>query len=241
MIGYSLHKHIANALKARSIAICITLDRYNAAALALVPPQQVLDWNQVVEYAFLSDFDFLRNAHQDIRRKPWTTPAARLAIDQAFKLERAEEEVARLNMEVPCLATYICDEDICLRAKEAELLLSHPILALQVKIHWMEHGHFNAHHLKVLGKIYLLAGYTVPIRCGTHVTQVSTTTEEPDIPEEHQGLPLPLATGAIPSVEEDLEEELEEEQAGEDEVIEVLGAFFSILDMSCDVPRSREE
>ena len=106
-IGYSLRKHIGNALKSRSITIRKALDRYNAAALALVPPREVLDWDQVVEYAFLSDFDLLRDARQDIRRKPWATPAARLAIDQAFKLERAEEEVARLNIEVPCLATYI--------------------------------------------------------------------------------------------------------------------------------------
>ena len=103
----------------------------------------------------------------------------------------------------------------------------------------MEHGHFNAHHVKVLGKIYLLAGYTGPIGCGTRVAQASTITEEPDTPEEHQGPPLPPATGAIPSLEEDLEEELEEEQAGEDEEIEVLDAFFSVLDMSCDVPHSQ--
>src|SRR5271168_2768933 len=143
VIGYSLRKHIANTLKARSVAIRTALDRYNAAALVLVPPPQVLDWNQVVEYAFLSDFDLLRDAHQDIQRKPWVTPAARLAIDQAFKLERAEEEIARLNIEVPRLATYIRDEDICLHAKEAEILLSHPTLALQVKIHRMEHGRLN--------------------------------------------------------------------------------------------------
>ena len=78
----------------------MALDRYNAASLALTPPRQVLDWDQVVEYDFLSDFDLLRDARQDICRKPWATPATRLAIDQAFKLERAEEEVAWLNIEV---------------------------------------------------------------------------------------------------------------------------------------------
>ena len=113
MLGYSLRKHIANALKARSVAIRTALDRYNTAALALMPPRQTLDWDQMVEYAFLSDFDLLRDARQDIRRKPWATPAARLAIDQAFKLERAQEEVTRLNIEIPHLATYIRDEDIC--------------------------------------------------------------------------------------------------------------------------------
>ena len=130
MIGYSLRKHIANALKARSTTIRTALDKYNTAALALVPPRQTLDWDQVVEYAFLSDFDLLRDARQDIRRKPWATPAARLAIDRAFKLERAEEEIARLNIEIPHLATYIRDEDICLQAKVIELSTSHPALGL---------------------------------------------------------------------------------------------------------------
>ena len=71
-----------------------------------------------MEYAFLSDFDLLRDAHQDIRRKPWATRAARLAIDQAFKLEHAGEELAWLNIEIRRLATYIRDEDACLRAKK---------------------------------------------------------------------------------------------------------------------------
>ena len=39
----------------------------------------------------------------------------------------------------------------------------------------------------------------------------------------------------------DLEEELDEEQAGEDEEIEVLGACFSVLNMSGDGPRSQVE
>jgi len=104
----------------------------------------------------------------------------------------------------------------------------------------MERGRFNAHHLKILGKIYLLAGYTGPIGFGTCVAEASTTTEEPDTTEEPQTPALP-PTGTNPSHEEDLEEELDEEQAGEDEEIEVLGAFFSVFDMSVDVPRSQEE
>ena len=165
------------------------------------------------------------------------TPAARLAIDKAFKLEHAKEEVAQLNIEVPCLATYIRNEDIYLQGKEAELLLSHPALALQVSLHRMEWGRFNAHHLKVLGKIYLLTGYTGPIGAGTRVAEASTTSEEPDATGEPQTPALP-PTGTTPSHEVDLKEELDEEQAGEDEEIEVLGACFSVLDMSGDGPRS---
>lgn len=234
MLGYSLRKHIANALKARSVAIRTALDRYNTAALALMPPRQTLDWDQVVEYAFLSDFDLLRDARQDIRRKPWATPAARLAIDQAFKLERAQEEVTRLNIEIPRLATYIRDEDICLWAKEIELSATRPSLAHQVGIHQMERARFNAHHLNVLGKIYNLAGYTGPVGFGTH------TIEAPAPQEDLQDPALPPVTGPTPIHEEDLEEELDEEQAGEDEEVEVLGLVFSVLNISFDVPSSQD-
>jgi hypothetical protein len=234
-IGYSLRKHIANALKSRSVAIRTALDRYNAAASALLPPQQVLDWDQVVEYAFLSDFDLLRDARQDVRRKPWATPAARLAIDQAFKLERAEEEVARLNIEVPRLATYIRDEDRCLREREVEMSHSQPALAHQVGIHRMERARFNAHHLKVLGKIYVLDGYTGPVGCGTRVEEAPAAQEDPKEQD------LPPAAGASLIHEEDCEEELEEEQAGEEEEVAVLGAVFTLLNMSLDVRCSQEE
>jgi hypothetical protein len=236
MLGYSLRKHIANALKARSVAIRTALDRYNTAALALVPPRQTLDWDQVVEYAFLSDFDLLRDARQDIRRKPWATPAARLAIDQAFKLERAQEEVTRLNIEIPRLATYIRDEDICLRAKEVELSTTHPSLAHQVGVHRMERARFNAHHLNVLGKIYHLAGYTGPVGFGSHAVEAPAPPEDPQDP----ALPQAPVTGLTPSHEEDLEEELDEEQAGEDEEVEVLGLVLSVLNISFDVPSSQD-
>lgn len=182
----------------------------------------------MVEYAFLSDFDLLRDARQDIRRKPWATPAARLAIDQAFKLERAEEEITRLNIEVPRLATYLRDEDTYLRAKEAELALSNPSLAHQVSIHRMERGRFNAHHLKVLEKIHHLTGYTGPIEFGTHIAEIATMQEAAQAP-----FPSQAPTCAIPCLV-DLEEDLEEEQAGEDEDVVALGALLNVLDVMFD-------
>ena len=139
-----------------------------------------------------------------------------------------------MNVKIPCLATYIRDENVCLRAKEAELSPTDPALAHQVFLYRMERGHFNAHHLQVLGKIYLLPGYTGPIGFGIHVAEALATSEEPQDPV------LPPTTGTTPSHEEDLEEELDEEQASEDEEVEVLGAFFSVLDMSFDVPRSQD-
>ena len=151
-----MRKHIANALKARSKAIRTALDKYNAAATALIPPRQLLDWEQVVEYAFLSDFDLLRDTRQDIRSRPWATPAARLAMDQAFKLRRAKEEITRLNIEIRRFATYMRDEDAYLRLKESSIALSNPALANQVTIYRMERGRFNIHHTDILRTIYLL-------------------------------------------------------------------------------------
>ena len=61
ILGYALRKHIAESLQKQSAAICTALDHYNAAAKALRPPRATLKWDNVVEYAFLSDFDLLRD------------------------------------------------------------------------------------------------------------------------------------------------------------------------------------
>jgi hypothetical protein len=151
-----MRKHIAYALKARSRAIRTALNRYNAAVTALVPPRQLLDWEQVVEYSFLSDFDLLRDTRQDICSRPWAT----LAMDQAFKLQRAKEEIKRLDIEIRQFATYLRDEDAYLRLKESTIALSNPALANQVAIHRMERGRYNVYHTDILRKIYLLKGFT---------------------------------------------------------------------------------
>ena len=94
IIGYKLRKHIAKALQARSQAVLSALDRYNKAAEMLSPPRPSLKWQDIVEYAFLADFDLLRDSHNDIQTRTWATPAGRLAMDLHFKMECAHEEIA---------------------------------------------------------------------------------------------------------------------------------------------------
>ncbi|KAG2337513.1 hypothetical protein BDR05DRAFT_849745, partial [Suillus weaverae] len=60
--GYKMCKHIAKALQTCSTAIRNALDYYNAVACTLSPPCQMLKLEEVVEYAFLTDFDLLRNS-----------------------------------------------------------------------------------------------------------------------------------------------------------------------------------
>jgi hypothetical protein len=65
--GYKLRNHIAKALQARSKGVRWALDRYNEAAVMLSPARTPLSWEQIVDYAFLVDFDLLREGREDIR------------------------------------------------------------------------------------------------------------------------------------------------------------------------------
>ncbi|KAI6012001.1 hypothetical protein BKA83DRAFT_4466554 [Pisolithus microcarpus] len=143
--GYKLHKHIAKALKARSATIRTALDRFNTATRACVPLRRQLTFEEVVEYTFLTDFDLLRNAtHEDISQHLWASPATCAAMDQYFKVCRAEEEIKCLNVEIRCIITYLRDEDRYVKACIAQL----------------EVTRFTDHHLHLLTEVANLHGFT---------------------------------------------------------------------------------
>lgn len=123
------------ALQVCSKAICNALEKYNNVASALSPPCPYLSWNNMVEYAFLADFDLLCDTCQDICDRPWAMLACCLAMDQYFKLEHVHEEIQRLNIEIPQVITYICNEDVFLRKKEDKIQLYDSSLAHQVSLH----------------------------------------------------------------------------------------------------------
>lgn len=54
-----MQKHIGKALKACSQAIWTALSQYNAAAATLSPPRPPLQWDRVIKYTFLANFDLL--------------------------------------------------------------------------------------------------------------------------------------------------------------------------------------
>ncbi|KAJ7165247.1 hypothetical protein C8R46DRAFT_900786 [Mycena filopes] len=127
--GYKLRKHIAKALQARLQAIRNALKSYNAAAASIVPEGRKLSWDEVVEYAFLANFDLLRDPETFGQVRPWSTPAARLLLDKYFKIERAREEIQRCNIEIRRLVTHIRDEREFLLSREAEVRETDPDLA----------------------------------------------------------------------------------------------------------------
>ncbi|KAJ6512716.1 hypothetical protein C8R45DRAFT_1049873 [Mycena sanguinolenta] len=143
--GYKLRKHIAKALQARSKALKNAIAKYNEAAAAMILLRDSLEWDEVVEYAFLADFDLLRDARQDIRREPWALPA----------------EIQRLDIEIRRFVTYMRDEDDFLAREESRLRdEEEPGLAHQVRLLRSERGRFTAVHMERLTKLSKLPGFT---------------------------------------------------------------------------------
>ncbi|KAJ7217557.1 hypothetical protein C8J57DRAFT_1254979 [Mycena rebaudengoi] len=66
---------------------------YNDAAASLATPARKLSWSEVVEYAFLADFDLLRNPEELAEIQPWEVPASHEIMDAHFKIEQACEEI----------------------------------------------------------------------------------------------------------------------------------------------------
>ncbi|KAG1780720.1 hypothetical protein EV702DRAFT_1023402 [Suillus placidus] len=220
--GYKLRKHIAKALQTRSVAIRSALNTYNSIASSMYPPRQTLKWEDVVEYAFLADFDLLRDTRMDVSQHPWSSAAARRAMDLYFKMCRAREEIQRLNIEIRRLATYIRDEDNYLRRCEDQLKDANPALAHQITLHRNIRGRFNSRHLKRLYDISRLTGFSGMIVPGisTH-TSLGDSASIPNVRilsrllAEH----VPLDNGAStvePDTQDDLDGEEEEEEVAEE-------------------------
>ncbi|KII92210.1 hypothetical protein PLICRDRAFT_104028 [Plicaturopsis crispa FD-325 SS-3] len=249
-----------SSLETRSSAIRTALDRYNTAAASLSPPRRMLEWKEVVEYAFLADFDLLRDARQDISQRPWATPAGRLAMDMHFKMHRAEEEIQRLNVEIRRVATYLRDEDSYLRACEAQVRPSNAALAYQISVHRLERGRFNSHHVRRLQDIAKLPGFSGTISPGhSEATGPGESASRPypvpstPMPASPMALDLPAddprvsrtrsntRASALEDVPPDGEryatdtlEELERDEDEDSSVEEVSQALYTILHVSGD-------
>ncbi|KAJ7645338.1 hypothetical protein B0H17DRAFT_1148452 [Mycena rosella] len=148
--GYKLRKHIAKALQVRSKTIRAALGRYNAAAAGFMPKRRSLTWPEVIKYVFLSDFDILRDPTGNADLREWATPAARQLMDSFFRLERAKEEIPRLNIEIRRLVTYIRDEKALLLQKEAEVRVTDPNLAYFIGKYRSRRGCADDNHMVCL-------------------------------------------------------------------------------------------
>ena len=219
--GYKLWKHITKALQTYSQAIWSVLDSYNTAAHALTPPCQQLEWKEVFEYTFLTNFDVLCNACQDISHRPWATPAGWLAMDLYYKISRAWKEINQLNVEVHCIATYLHNEDHYLRYMEDKVEASNPHMAHQIWLDQLLHRCFHSHHKQCLPVISHLPGFSGDIQPGISERmgkgESVTVWEMLKAPEEEEDDPMENDDGPKDQQEADEEEEAEE---AEEELIQ---------------------
>ena len=225
--GYKMRRHIAKALQTRSQAIRTAIDRYNAAASTLHPPRPSLEWNEIVEYSFLAEFDLLRDTRQDVRTRTWATPAGRHAMDLHFKMKRAEEEIARLDIEIRRFATYMRDEDHFLRCKEDKIRMFDQALAHQIYVRRMVRGRFLTTHLRRLHDISRLSGFTGTLEPGKSVAKLMPTHMPSD--------PAPSTVSMHPDQgDNSADQQLDEEEAEELELEEFRESFCHVLHISTD-------
>jgi hypothetical protein len=125
-------QQISNAITHHSTAIRNALERYNQLAPLQTPPQAVLKFSKVASYAWLGEFELLKHLRQEILVKPWVSKATREIAGKYFKIIRAHEEIAHLNIEISRLQKWVDDEDVHLSTTAMLLRESNPALAGEI-------------------------------------------------------------------------------------------------------------
>jgi hypothetical protein len=71
LLGYKLHKHIAQALSCRCTAIRNAIECYNDLAAHQKQPRPKLTYSEVVDYCTFSEFEILKHSEYDVLSKDW--------------------------------------------------------------------------------------------------------------------------------------------------------------------------
>ncbi|KAF7371788.1 hypothetical protein MVEN_00035500 [Mycena venus] len=144
-------------------------------------------------------------------------------MDNYFKILRANEEIKRLNVEIPRFVTYMRDEEAFLRRQEERVPIEHgDALAHRVALNREQQGRFNDGHRYRLLALSKLLGFTGSIMPGFPVDKQRLAEEAPQshlphVPESFDG--------ATPGDED------EEDSDGE---AETLDAMFVVLRITED-------
>jgi hypothetical protein len=181
-------------MQTRSEAIRNALTRYNTEAAKLSPPRPKLSWKAIVEYSFLAEFDLLRECRVDIRTQVWTDPPCREATIKYLHLQRAKEEIERLNVEIRRLHTSICDERIFMEETIDRLARSDHPLTPELHKRWLSRSLVNTIHMSRLNRIFELPYFTgirsAGVRCGgaprceeSDIQTVADSIQELDVDE----------------------------------------------------------
>lgn len=189
----------------------------------------------MVEYAFLSEFDILAETRDDVRQKSWARPAARTLMDQFFRLDRAKEELDRLNVEIPRLITFIQDEEDFLRMAERELKVQDPAIAYQVSLRRHRFELANRDHLRRLQKLQKMTGFTGSLRIGKATEHIAGSWKSQiQQGDDNQGIEGVVLEQLDEETTQALEEEEDDEK--EEELRKDLETVMCVLDLDTEWP-----
>ncbi|EPQ50029.1 hypothetical protein GLOTRDRAFT_21641, partial [Gloeophyllum trabeum ATCC 11539] len=150
----------STALQRRSDTIKRALQHYNMQAAQLNPPRPTLTWKQIVDYTFIAEFDLLHLSREDIRDYRWAQPAVREATVKYLELQRAQEEIARLNVEIRRLRTAIHDEQSHVAETLGRLTRDDLPLATELMKRWHLRLAVNKIHSQRLDRVEAWSGFS---------------------------------------------------------------------------------
>lgn len=168
-LGYKLRTQISKALKSCATAIQSALQWYNKYAADMSPPHPPLEWEHIVEYSFVAEFDLLHDSDAQLHSKQWANPPYRQASIQYFDGMHAKEEIQQLNVEIGRLLTKICDDAVYYPQTIKALVANDPPLASELGQQWHQLRSINFWHLQCIHQIQGLSGYSGPLEPGTHI------------------------------------------------------------------------
>ncbi|KAH9920365.1 uncharacterized protein B0H18DRAFT_881127 [Fomitopsis serialis] len=158
--AYRVRTHISKSLQKRCKAIRTAVNSYNKAAAELNPPRAPLDWLKVSHYNFLDEFELLKDTRNDVRKRPWVRPDAREMMRQLRRLDRANEEIDRCNVQARRLYTAIADEhDQFLRVIGDLKAAEDPLHGIAVE-YCERRLNVNVRHIERLHQLASLKGFT---------------------------------------------------------------------------------
>lgn len=137
------------------------------------PAAPQLEWKQLMDYAFVSEFELLkhRHSHSNIIREPWAEPGNREITTKFFKLRGAREEIARCNYEARRLETSVHDEHLHYEETIQRLQHSDPLLATAIQKEFVTRRRVNDAHLVRLEELYALPGFSGIRGCGVRAEE----------------------------------------------------------------------
>ncbi|KAF7325922.1 hypothetical protein MKEN_00443000 [Mycena kentingensis (nom. inval.)] len=172
--GYQLRQHLGKAMQVRSKTIRAALAVYNELAVLLDRPP--LEWDEIVNITFLSDFDLLRDSTSNIHNRRWARPAFRDLMHRYFRIVRAREEIVRLNVEIPRVLTWMRDDSDFLRQMEQSLrrvegkspaqIEGDLLLAVQLQDYAQQKHRFDDVHRRRFHDLSKLPGFTGSLELG---------------------------------------------------------------------------